>query len=73
MPRPNSAQPKARMTMAFTRAVRDRIYRLQHLTEAESATEVIRRALAIYESIAGLEGELYVKRGESLVRILLIP
>ena len=40
---------KIRLNLAIPISVRDRLERLQALSEAESLTEVIRRALAVYD------------------------
>lgn len=56
--------PKVRLNLALPPSVIERLDRLQTLTEAESATEVIRRALALYESyvLAGKAGHaVYVE------------
>jgi hypothetical protein len=49
MPRPASTQTKTRLNLEVSSSVRDRLERLREDTEADSLTEVIRRALAIYE------------------------
>ena len=45
---------RTRIHLAVTQAVADRLDRLKTLTEAESTTEVIRRALACYEELASV-------------------
>ena len=42
---------RIRLNLAITPAVRDRIDRLQELSEAETITEVIRRAVSLYEEL----------------------
>lgn len=51
MPRPKKKGPTHRLNLMFTQPVRDRLDRLVEQTEADSMTEVIRRSLAIYESL----------------------
>ena len=51
MGRPASTQTKTRLNLEITLAVRDRLERLREDTEADSLTEVIRRALAVYEML----------------------
>lgn len=53
-----------RINLEVAPAVRDRIERLREASEAESLTEVIRRALAVYEKLI----ELSEKRGEIIIR-----
>lgn len=43
---------RVRIHLAVTQAVMDRLERVKAMTEAESTTEVIRRALACYEELA---------------------
>ena len=45
---------RTRIHLAVTQAVADRLERLKTMTEAESTTEVIRRALACYEELASV-------------------
>ena len=54
MPRPPRTREKTRLNLELTRTVRDRLERLQASTEAESLTEVIRRALEVYEDLNGV-------------------
>lgn len=43
---------RLRIHLAVTQVVMDRLERVKAMTEAESTTEVIRRALACYEELA---------------------
>lgn len=45
---------RSRVHLAVTQAVMDRLNRIKALTEAESTTEVVRRALACYEDLANV-------------------
>ena len=49
MPRPPSNRPKTRLNLEVSQPIRERLERLKDETEADSLTEVIRRALAVYE------------------------
>ncbi len=49
MPRLPSNRPKTRLNLEVSKSVRERMERLKDETEADSLTEVIRRALAVYE------------------------
>ena len=42
-------EPKVRLNLDIPEAVRERLDRLRELSEADTLTEVIRRALAAYE------------------------
>jgi hypothetical protein len=46
------AKASKRMTLVFPERTAERLARLQELTDASSATEVIRNALLVYEVIA---------------------
>lgn len=47
-------EQRVRLNLTITPRVRDRLERLQASTEAESLTEVIRRALEVYEDLNGV-------------------
>ncbi len=51
MDRRKEKQERIRLSLTVTPAVRDRLERIQNNCEAESITEVIRRALAVYEDL----------------------
>lgn len=51
MPRPPSKEPKIRVNLELPERTRERIDRLQHLSEAETMTEVIRKAVAVYDAL----------------------
>jgi hypothetical protein len=65
MARPASVHEKKRLTLELPAPVRERLDQLRERTGAESVTEVIRRALALYDAVVSL--------GERDVRLLLIP
>lgn len=49
MPRPKRTEERTRLNLDLTERVRDRLERLRDETEADSLTEVIRRALHVYD------------------------
>lgn len=49
MPRPKRTKPTTRLTLDLSDEVRARLDRLKNQTGADSLTEVIRRALAVYD------------------------
>jgi len=51
MPRPPSSQKRYRLNLEFPEKMRERIESLRVLTEADSITEVIRRALILYDFV----------------------
>lgn len=51
MPRRKNKIPKVRLNLEVTEAVRDRLENLQEVSEADSMTEVVRRALTVYELV----------------------
>lgn len=76
MPKSNPASRRKRLSLDLTPQVKTRIEDLRDMTEAESLTEVIRRALASYELLckAQASGKDIVVRdehgGESLLVLL---
>src|SRR5262245_57595881 len=51
MPRPASKEAKVRLNLDLPERVRERLERLQVLSEADSLTEVIKRALSVYDAL----------------------
>lgn len=51
MPRPASNDAKVRLNLEIPKRVRDRLERVQGMSEADSLTEVIRRALIVYDAL----------------------
>lgn len=49
------ANERARLSLDIPQAVRDQLSRLEKLTDSGSITEVVRRALNLYELIATLQ------------------
>ena len=48
-------QDRIRINLAVSPAVKERIVRLQEISEAETLTEVVRRALAGYERLLEIQ------------------
>jgi hypothetical protein len=66
--------PKSRLTLELTEAVRQRLEDLRLRTQADSLTEVIRRALAVYDHLWTVKeqgGTIQVKDAEGLKELLL--
>ncbi|MCX6714194.1 MAG: ribbon-helix-helix protein, CopG family [Candidatus Uhrbacteria bacterium] len=51
MPRPKRTKERRRLNLDLTEQTRERLDRLRIQTEADSLTEVIRRALTVYEAL----------------------
>jgi hypothetical protein len=71
----NSTDERIRLNLVVNHQVKERIDHLQELSEATSITEVVRRALAIYEELLKIReegGQLVIEgRGErELLRII---
>lgn len=71
----DATDERIRLNLVVNRQVKDRIDHLQELSEATSITEVVRRALAVYEELLKIReegGQLVVEgKGErELLRII---
>lgn len=64
-----------RMTLTFTPVVRERVKRLQQEADASTITELIRRALAVYELLLEQKaaGATIFARKDGTERELLLP
>jgi hypothetical protein len=62
MARPKHTEPRVRLNLEISQALRDRIERLQHTMEADSITETIRRSCAIADELVNA-----TKRGDVVV------
>ena len=62
------------MTLELPAVVREQIEQLRASTNADSATEVIRRAIAVYASLVDLDGDIHavVNRNGREERVLLL-
>ncbi len=74
MPRPASKEAKVRLNLDLPERVRERLERLQELSEADSLTEVIKRALSVYDALltATLEegGKLVLRKEDGSEEVL---
>lgn len=61
MPRPPSTEPRVRLNLEIPIQVRERIDRIKGLIEADSSTEVIRRAVSLYELLLTLKGQVVIR------------
>lgn len=74
MPRPSSTEPRVRLNLEISVSLRDRMDYLKKLSEADSTTEVIRRAVMVYEKLLTLEGQLILREADgSEQQLLLLP
>lgn len=68
-------EKNTRLNLAIPESVRQRIEALQEATEAQSLTEVIRRALAVYEFLVKEKADgarvVSVKKGQTVEIALL--
>lgn len=65
-----------RLNLSVSEAIRDRIEELRDETHAESATEVIRRALAVYDLMitkTNEGGKVLIRIGDEEKEVLLVP
>mgnify|MGYP000623783180 CR=1 FL=1 len=51
MPRPASKEARVRLNLDLPERVRERLDRVKEMSEADSITEVIRRALSVYDEL----------------------
>jgi hypothetical protein len=74
MSRSPSTHAKQRLTLELPTAVREQMEELRASTHAESVTEVIRRAIAVYASLVSLDGDVHVvvKRNGREEHVLLL-
>jgi hypothetical protein len=75
---PRIKRPESvRINLEVNPSVRDRLDRLREATEAESITEVIRRALAVYETLVDLsdgKGQIMLRpKGGDETPLILVP
>ena len=63
MPRRASAEPKVRLSLELPERLRGRLEQLRVMSEADTMTEVVRRAVALYDAlISAIRG-----RGEKVI------
>jgi hypothetical protein len=63
---------KARLTLEIARPVRWQLKRLVEETNAESMTEVIRRALSLYEAVLNADKVVLKKKDGSEETLLIV-
>ncbi len=76
MPRRSTNRKMTRLNLAVSEDVRDRIETLRDETDAESVTEVIRRALAVYDKLISKSqqgGEVFIRHRGVEREVLLVP
>jgi hypothetical protein len=72
MPRPPKTEPTVRLNLELSVSVRTRLERLR-ITTGGSATEVIRRALTVYDLLLTTNSVIILRDKDGNERILLIP
>jgi hypothetical protein len=60
------------LNLEVTELVRNRMDRIQELTEADSITEVVRRSLTVYEILLSQKGQLVLVDSEGVERDLIL-
>lgn len=77
MPRPARNEAKVRLNLELPERVRERLERVRVMSEADSLTEVIRRALSVYDALltSALEegSKVVLRNADGTERELLIP
>jgi hypothetical protein len=73
MPRPASSDDKVRLHLELPRRLRERLDALRALTEADSVTEVIRRAIAVYDVLVTRRERVLLRSSDGTERELLVP
>jgi hypothetical protein len=76
MPRIGKQREGRRLSLETSDAVRQRMEKLRDETDADSITEVIRRALAVYECLwdeTKRGSQIIVRSGKKEREVLLIP
>ena len=76
MARPPSGEARTRLSLELPTRVRDRLERLREISEADSLTEVIRRALTIYDVLLATTreegGKVILRRQDGSEREVII-
>jgi len=73
-PPETASEERIRLNLVVNGHVKDRIERLQRLSEGASLTEIVRRALAVYEELLAIreEGGKLVVEGKETREVLKI-
>jgi hypothetical protein len=75
VPRPERAVEKVRLNLDMHPAVKEQLQSIQERTKADSMSEVLRRALAVYQTILDTQdsgGTVLVKPKMGLVKEVLV-
>lgn len=72
MPRPPSTERRVRLNLEVTERVRERLHKIKALIEADSITEVIRRALFVYEFVLKTRGRLVIRSKDGTERDVIL-
>lgn len=75
MPRIAKREPTSRLNLELTQTTRDRLENLRDATQADSLTEVIRSALAVYEFLHNNVrdgGKIYIRAKNGTEREVVI-
>lgn len=75
MPRPRKDRDTSRLNLELTKQTRDRLEELRERSEADSLTEVIRRALAVYDAVLehyGTGGKVLLRDKDGVDRQVLV-
>jgi len=77
MPRPVKTKGRSRLSLELHECVRERLEGLRHETSADSLTEVIRNALAVYDALisaARQSGDrVIIRKPDGTERELVLP
>jgi hypothetical protein len=73
MPRPASGDDKVRLHLELPTRLRERLDELRALTEADSVTEVVRRAIAIYDVLVTRKERVFLRSADGTEREVLVP
>jgi hypothetical protein len=72
MARPASSDDKVRLHVELPARLRERLAELRALTEADSVTEVVRRALAVYDVLVTRRERGFLRSADGTEREVLI-
>lgn len=77
MPRPARTEARVRLHLELPERVRERLEELREMTEADTVTEVVRRALSFYDALVTAKNEdgvtVVVRGKDGRERELLLP
>jgi len=73
VPRPANTDDKVRLNFELARRLRERLDEPRARTEADSATGVVRRAIAIYDVLVTRKERVFLRSADGTEREVLIP